>query len=96
MRAMDVMTSDVISVDPDTTIQALARLLAERGISGAPVVDWAETSSVSSARVICCTGKKSVPLAGTGCAVALGGSIISHPTSHAITSNRMAARSRTS
>jgi len=39
MRAMDVMTTDVISVDPDTTIQALATLLAERGISGAPVVD---------------------------------------------------------
>ena len=39
MRAMDVMTSDVITVDPDTTIQALARLLAERGISGAPVVE---------------------------------------------------------
>src|SRR5438270_8656083 len=39
MRAMDVMTTDVITVDPDTTVQALARLLAERGISGAPVVD---------------------------------------------------------
>lgn len=39
MRAMDVMTTDVITVDPDTTIQALATLLAERGISGAPVVD---------------------------------------------------------
>jgi len=39
MRAMDVMTTDVISVDPDTTVQALATLLAERGISGAPVVD---------------------------------------------------------
>jgi CBS domain-containing protein len=39
MRAMDVMTTDVIVVDPDTTVQSLARLLAERGISGAPVVD---------------------------------------------------------
>jgi CBS domain-containing protein len=39
MRAMDVMTTDVISVNPDTTVQALATLLAERGISGAPVVD---------------------------------------------------------
>jgi len=39
MRAMDVMTTDVISVVPDTTVQALATLLAERGISGAPVVD---------------------------------------------------------
>jgi CBS domain-containing protein len=39
MRAMDVMTTDVITVSPETTVQALATLLAERGISGAPVVD---------------------------------------------------------
>ena len=39
MRAMDVMTTDVITVDPDTTVQAVAALLAEHGISGAPVVD---------------------------------------------------------
>jgi CBS domain-containing protein len=39
MRAMDVMTSDVITVDPDMTVQALAALLAANGISGAPVVD---------------------------------------------------------
>ena len=41
MRAMDVMTTDVITVDPEMTIQALATLLAERGISGAPVTDAA-------------------------------------------------------
>jgi CBS domain-containing protein len=39
MRARDVMTTDVITVDPDMTVQAFATLLAERGISGAPVVD---------------------------------------------------------
>jgi cytochrome c2/CBS domain-containing protein len=39
MRAMDVMTPHVITVDPDTSVQALARLLSERGISGVPVVD---------------------------------------------------------
>ena len=39
MRAMDVMTTDVISVDPNTSVQALATLLSERGISGVPVVD---------------------------------------------------------
>jgi CBS domain-containing protein len=39
MRALDVMTTDVITVDPDMTVQALATLLAERGISGAPVID---------------------------------------------------------
>ena len=41
MRATDVMTPTVISVDPDTTVQDLATLLSERGISGAPVVDAA-------------------------------------------------------
>lgn len=39
MRAMDVMTTDVITVSPEMTIQAVATLLAEKGISGAPVVD---------------------------------------------------------
>jgi len=39
MRAMDVMTTDVITVGPETTIQGVATLLAEKGISGAPVVD---------------------------------------------------------
>ena len=39
MHAMDVMTSEVITVGPDTSVQALAALLAEKGISGAPVVD---------------------------------------------------------
>jgi CBS domain-containing protein len=38
MRAMDVMTTNVITVDPDTSVQALATLLSERGISGVPVV----------------------------------------------------------
>ena len=45
MRAMDVMTTDVITVDPDTTVQTVATLLAERGISGAPVVEFERTSS---------------------------------------------------
>jgi len=39
MRAMDVMTTNVITVDPDISVQALATLLSERGISGVPVVD---------------------------------------------------------
>src|SRR5689334_14719441 len=39
MRAADIMTIDVITVDPDMTVQALAALLAASGISGAPVVD---------------------------------------------------------
>ena len=42
MRAMDVMTPDVITVDPDASVQAVAKLLSERGISGVPVVDAAD------------------------------------------------------
>lgn len=39
MRASDVMTTNVITVAPDTSIQDLAALLSVRGISGVPVVD---------------------------------------------------------
>jgi CBS domain-containing protein len=35
------MTPNVTTVDPDTSVQGLATLLSERGISGAPVVDSA-------------------------------------------------------
>jgi CBS domain-containing protein len=36
---MDVMTINPITVEPNTSVQALAMLLSERGISGVPVVD---------------------------------------------------------
>ena len=39
MRATDVMTSEVITVDEVTSVQAAALLMAERGISALPVVD---------------------------------------------------------
>jgi CBS domain-containing protein len=39
MRAMDVMTTNVITVAPDTSVQEVARILSERSISGVPVVD---------------------------------------------------------
>ena len=39
MRAMDVMTTAVVTVSSDTTVQDLATLLSERGVSGVPVVD---------------------------------------------------------
>jgi len=42
MRATDVMTTEVITVHPDTSVQAVAKLLCERGISGVPVVDAAD------------------------------------------------------
>ncbi len=39
LTARDIMTSDVAVVRPDTSVQEAARLLAERHISGAPVID---------------------------------------------------------
>jgi len=39
MRIADVMTTEVLTVTPDTSLKQLAALLSERGISGAPVVD---------------------------------------------------------
>jgi len=39
MRAMDVMTTNVITVGPDTSVQEVAKILSERSISGVPVVD---------------------------------------------------------
>ena len=39
LTVADVMTRDVIQVAPDTPVQAIAQLLFERHISGAPVVD---------------------------------------------------------
>ena len=41
LTARDLMTPDVVSVPPETPVAAVARLLAERGISAAPVLDGA-------------------------------------------------------
>jgi CBS domain-containing protein len=41
MQAADVMTTKVITVAPDTSVQDLAALLGNHGISGVPVVDSA-------------------------------------------------------
>jgi len=38
---MDVMTKEVLTTKPDATVREVAALLAERGISGVPVVDAA-------------------------------------------------------
>lgn len=37
--ARDLMTPDVVTVPPETPVMAMARLLADRGISAVPVVD---------------------------------------------------------
>jgi CBS domain-containing protein len=39
MRVAEVMTTQVLTVQPETTLKDVAELLAARGISGAPVVD---------------------------------------------------------
>ena len=39
MQAKDVMTRDVITVHPTTTVEAIAHLLTKHRISGVPVVD---------------------------------------------------------
>lgn len=39
LQAKDIMTKDVITVKPESTVEALARLLMDNRISGVPVVD---------------------------------------------------------
>jgi CBS domain-containing protein len=39
MRAIDVMTSGVVTTDEDASVQTAAKLMAEHGISALPVVD---------------------------------------------------------
>lgn len=39
MQARDIMTRNVITVLPEDTVQQLARVLTDAGISGAPVLD---------------------------------------------------------
>ena len=42
MKAREIMTSDVVTLSPDTPIQQIARLFRRLGITGAPVVDRGE------------------------------------------------------
>ena len=42
MRAVDVMTTEVITVGPETSVRAVAKLLSEKGISAVPVIDAAD------------------------------------------------------
>ena len=39
MKVKDVMTSEVVSVEPQTSLKDVARLLIERRVSGVPVVE---------------------------------------------------------
>lgn len=50
MNASDIMTTPVISVEPDTPVQEIAALLIERHISGVPVVDNGRVVGLVNAR----------------------------------------------
>lgn len=39
LKAKEIMTADVVTVTPETSVTDLARLLASKNIGGAPVVD---------------------------------------------------------
>jgi len=39
LKAKDIMSTEVVTVSPKTSVKDLARLLDEKSISGAPVVD---------------------------------------------------------
>ncbi|MDD2462394.1 MAG: CBS domain-containing protein [Desulfobulbus sp.] len=41
LKALDIMTKDVVAVNPQTSVRELATLLLEKKISGAPVIDEA-------------------------------------------------------
>lgn len=41
MQVADVMTPDVVSVAPDTSVREVAQILTARGLAGVPVIDHA-------------------------------------------------------
>ena len=41
MRARDLMTTSLVTIPPEAPLEAVARILSDRGVSGAPVVDGA-------------------------------------------------------
>jgi CBS domain-containing protein len=101
MRAIDVMTVNVITVDPDTSVQEVAQLLSERGISGVPVVDAADrlVGIVSEGDLLhrVETGTERRPERLTGRRSSWWLDTIGSPRSlPATTSSRMAARQATS
>ena len=49
LRLRDIMTTDVVSVPPDATLREVAEVLAERQVSGAPVVDGGRVVGVITA-----------------------------------------------
>jgi CBS domain-containing membrane protein len=52
VKAKDIMTGDVIFIDPDASLDTAARIMAAHGISGLPVLDGSEIVGVVSERDI--------------------------------------------
>lgn len=50
MKVSEVMTQDVITLNPEQTLDEAARILVERGISGAPVVQGEKVVGILSER----------------------------------------------
>lgn len=58
LRARDIMTEDVITITPDTTVEEAARILSENQISGIPVVKDNKLVGIVSERDIIMKDKK--------------------------------------
>ena len=54
MNASDIMTTDVISADPDATVLQAARYMLQHHISGLPVIDKTGKLVGSCPKVIFC------------------------------------------
>lgn len=50
MKARDIMTTDVVTLAPDTPIPRIARLFVRFGISGAPVVEGGQVIGIVTER----------------------------------------------
>ncbi len=58
LKARDIMTKDVITISPDTTVEEAARVLSENQISGVPVVKDNRLVGIVSERDIIMKDKK--------------------------------------
>ncbi len=58
LRARDIMTQDVITISPDTTVEEAAKVLSENQISGVPVVKDNRLVGIVSERDIIMKDKK--------------------------------------
>ena len=64
MKANDVMTRTVVSIDQDATVLQAARLMLQNQISGLPVVDKRARWSACCRKATSCAAAKPTPSAG--------------------------------